>query len=415
MNKVVLLTKHYPYDHGEEFIEQEIEYLTEVFDEILIIATSVTKTTQTREVPKKVIVYAITDYKTPILRYVKHISRSFFLRNMIFRSGLKKESGLKKRLANRYVYARARVNAARIYGMLQSRIEEKDSVIFYSYWFGDLTLSGIMLSRMFLLKRTCIVSRAHGYDLYADRNIAGHIPYAEYILDNANCVLPCSHDGTNYIKNRWHSSKKKVKTSYLGTIDYGYRDDHGRMPFVIVTCSGITEVKRVKLAAEALTKVNRVNKRNLLWICIGAGPLLDMVKEYTNKNLTDVKVEFKGRISNKEVIQLYKNNRVNLFLNTSSSEGIPVSIMEAISFGTPIIATDVGGTSEIVIDGVTGYLLSKNPSPEAIAAKINYFIEMSDEKYKTLCKSTRSYWVDNFNAETNYTKFASQLNELIIR
>ena len=39
---------------------------------------------------------------------------------------------------------------------------------------------------------------------------------------------------------------------------------------------------------------------------------------------------------------------IDLFINTSSSEGVPVSIMEALSVGIPIIATDVGGTKEIV-------------------------------------------------------------------
>ncbi|MFR4320263.1 MAG: glycosyltransferase [Blautia massiliensis (ex Durand et al. 2017)] len=45
-------------------------------------------------------------------------------------------------------------------------------------------------------------------------------------------------------------------------------------------------------------------------------------------------------------------------MNVSSSEGIPVSIMEATSFGIPGIATDAGGTKEIIRDKENGVLLS---------------------------------------------------------
>ncbi|NCO54621.1 MAG: glycosyltransferase, partial [Bacteroidetes bacterium] len=49
---------------------------------------------------------------------------------------------------------------------------------------------------------------------------------------------------------------------------------------------------------------------------------------------------------------------VDLFINVSESEGIPVSIMEALSAGIPVIATNVGGTNEIVNNDV-GFLIDK--------------------------------------------------------
>lgn len=55
----------------------------------------------------------------------------------------------------------------------------------------------------------------------------------------------------------------------------------------------------------------------------------------------------------------YSEHPVDVFINLSTNEGVPVSIMEAISFDIPIVATDVGGTSEIVTDE-TGILVSSN-------------------------------------------------------
>ncbi|NJK95527.1 MAG: glycosyltransferase [Bacteroidales bacterium] len=51
-----------------------------------------------------------------------------------------------------------------------------------------------------------------------------------------------------------------------------------------------------------------------------------------------------------------------MFLNTSLSEGVPVSVMEALSFGLPVIATDVGGTGELINDEV-GMLINPEISP----------------------------------------------------
>ena len=58
------------------------------------------------------------------------------------------------------------------------------------------------------------------------------------------------------------------------------------------------------------------------------------------------------------------------------SEGIPVSIMEAQSFGTPVIATDTGGVKELVAPG-TGFLLPVDFKPEDLAERIGLFLNMA--------------------------------------
>lgn len=50
-------------------------------------------------------------------------------------------------------------------------------------------------------------------------------------------------------------------------------------------------------------------------------------------------------LGNQLVYDFYRNNDVDVFVNLSESEGIPVSIIETISFGVPVVATDVGGNS----------------------------------------------------------------------
>jgi glycosyltransferase involved in cell wall biosynthesis len=58
--------------------------------------------------------------------------------------------------------------------------------------------------------------------------------------------------------------------------------------------------------------------------------------------------------------------RMSIACLSSASEGLPNAIMEYMAFGLPVVATDVGGVSELIVDGVTGYLVSQR-TPEAFA------------------------------------------------
>ena len=73
-----------------------------------------------------------------------------------------------------------------------------------------------------------------------------------------------------------------------------------------------------------------------------------------------------GAFSNREVFDFYKSHPVDFLINVSNNEGIPVSIMEAHSFSIPVVATNVGGTSEIVNEE-NGILLPADPDTGELA------------------------------------------------
>jgi glycosyltransferase involved in cell wall biosynthesis len=109
------------------------------------------------------------------------------------------------------------------------------------------------------------------------------------------------------------------------------------------------------------------------------------------------------------VLSWYAENNPSLFINVSTTEGIPVSIMEAMSFGIPVIATDVGGTSEIVNDG-NGMLLPKNPEISLISNIILQFYNLNDETKIKLKREVYTSWANNFDAEKNYNDFLKNIN-----
>ncbi len=169
-------------------------------------------------------------------------------------------------------------------------------------------------------------------------------------------------------------------------------------------------VKRIDLIVDTLICLEQMYGKSLpneiTWVHFGDGQLLKEIKKKVDSNLKYIKVIFKGQVANSEVLKFFQNNEVDLFINVSMSEGLPVSIMEAISFGIPIIATNVGGTREVVEDLVNGYLLNRNSSPKNIAETVFRFVE-NRELVARMGVSSRSMWEKKFNAIYNYEKFTN--------
>jgi len=84
--------------------------------------------------------------------------------------------------------------------------------------------------------------------------------------------------------------------------------------------------------------------------------------------------------------------------------------MEAQSFGIPVIATDVGGTREIVNDN-TGWLIASDVTAQDLAQSIKKAIERTPEEKTKMRENARNFWEKSFNAETNYKEFYRNVSD----
>jgi glycosyltransferase involved in cell wall biosynthesis len=71
-------------------------------------------------------------------------------------------------------------------------------------------------------------------------------------------------------------------------------------------------------------------------------------------------VKFAGHLDHSTLLNLYATGKVDFVILPSLHEGIPVSLMEAMGYGIPVISTDVGGTSELLCDGAGILVPPKN-------------------------------------------------------
>ncbi len=78
--------------------------------------------------------------------------------------------------------------------------------------------------------------------------------------------------------------------------------------------------------------------------------------DYANK--LGIEVTFSGKLSKQEWIELSKS--YNVFINTTNFDNMPVSVIEAMALGLPVVSTNVGGMPFLIEDGLTGVLVEPN-------------------------------------------------------
>lgn len=404
---LLMLTKFYPFGTGEAFIENEIQVFSQYYDKIMIVACEVPKEEKKiRKLPENVTAYRIDsvsknkDRMTGLMKY--------------FCSGnpdLKSERMECKSFVQKFFLSYFEAKSQRICrSILQENIIEQlgqSPYVLYSYWLFVTARVGTLISTH--KKPVYMFTRAHRYDLYADKNKLNYIPFRNKLLSCYNKILPCSDNGTEYLRQHYPKYSDKIQTAFLGTTDHGISRESTDEFFRIYSCSRIVSVKRVDRIVNALKILDNKGLK-LKWTHIGGGEGLETLKTMAANELKNIQYEFSGDIPNQKVLEIYHQNPVDLFVNVSSSEGLPVSIMEAISFGIPTVATDVGGTSEIVFDDLTGKLLPENFDDRELAKTIEEFYNIHhSERYKKYRTDCREFWEEHFQALANYNQLCQYI------
>ncbi|HAU65919.1 TPA: hypothetical protein DCW61_01085 [Candidatus Uhrbacteria bacterium] len=411
-NILILFTKKYPYGNGEEFIQAELGFHLSSFNRIIVVSCQADKSSKkTKITPSNIQIAKIVGDNTRF-RYLRYFLLGLkFINDTDLNEELKSANTFKSKVAAIYYYGKMQKIFTSCVSVLKNlKLDSQDNIVLYSYWFFDITHVAILLKKKFFADYKCsVVTRAHGFDLYEYRSPSNNIPFRKWCLKNIDEVFTCSIDGSNYLKIMYPDFSNKISVSYLGTNDFGMAEFSKGSSFHLVTCSWLAPLKRVDLVASALKTLIDKGVTNIHWTCIGTGTLLKKLKNYSKRNLANISVDFLGQLSNSNVHNFYAHNNIDVFLNVSSTEGLPVSIMEAQSYGIPSIATDVGGTREIVINNCTGRIVPADLTPSQLAVEIQNWINIaSDENFKIRI-NCRKFWETHFNSSINYLAFSQQI------
>ena len=410
MKRIAILTMSFPYGRfAESFLEDEISLICRNRDvSIDIYPFSIAD--ERRDLPSNIHCYTDLAFfvrKNALENFLSFLfSRLFWL--IPFQGKYRPLSLREYFQAYKYLFGAISVRNF-IIKRFSVLSKGNEPIVFYSYWFNHLAL-GLTLAKSSLKNdKFLVISRAHRYDLY-ERQIGVYFPYRNFTLENINRVFPISMDGCNFLKKNYSQFRDKIFIHRLGVYPLGNGDAKENVgdAIKVVSCSRVTNVKRVDLILNSLLEFHKRTQRKIHWVHFGDGPLFHKLKHEVDSVSNDVFcVELKGAVPNFVVREYYKNNAIDIFINLSISEGIPVSIMECISASIPVIATDVGGNREIVNEQ-TGNLIAVNFEIDDFINAVFSILERGISLKRTCYK----FFLENYNAQTNYSEFYNDILNL---
>lgn len=402
MKNLIVFSHQCPYGNEETFLSNEIVFLSNYFEKIYVVPSK--KGDVTRKKPGNVI---LLDYFTSDL---KPKPTSFLASLILFIStyfkGLLLEKKKFKYVKHFVSYSNYLISEIRKFEILKQKLRHElkpEDIIFYSYWYLNSTLCLALLKKKKVIRG--FVTRAHGYDLYDERN-GGHIPFRIFKAKYCSSIFTISDHGKSYLISKG-VPESKLSTYRLGTLDFGVGPANQSDVFRIVSCSNIVPVKRLELLLEILREIDL----DITWTHFGDGMDMDKIQTLATNLSSRIVVDLKGAIENTEIYRFYSENPVDLFINVSESEGLPVSIMEAISFGIPVLATDVGGTREIVTSEV-GTLIDRDFEVKEVADVLKDRI-INGYYHNIDSSRIRQFWQENFSAKKNYQIFQRALTSTV--
>lgn len=406
---LVWITSGFPYGSGEQFIETEVDYWSGFPGDVLLLPEN-PGPSEPRSVPNGVRVSTLL-----MQRWNSRPWQLLAAFQAIFSPVLWREIGslIRSRRVSRYRVQHAVLSVVRVKMeervlTLLAREHDRPIDVVYAYWMSIGSFAGCAGRRRGIVRR--VVARAHRTDLYEDERPENYTALVRQFAPEYEALYAISEDGRAHAA-RYGFSPDQLKVARLGVTVEGRTlpSDSGELRLLSV--SSLSPVKQVHLIVAAVADVaKRLPEIKIVWTHAGNGELRPDIDSAVavQLDLENVSVDFLGHISNAELMAWLQANPVDLFLNSSSSEGVPVSIMEAMGHEIPVIAPDVGAVSEIVPPEL---LLPTKFTVEDFANRIVAFHErVKDPAYR---ESIRRLQENSYDAQTNYREFVSGISHLL--
>jgi glycosyltransferase involved in cell wall biosynthesis len=288
--------------------------------------------------------------------------------------------------------------------------QDLSRTVFYAYWLHLPAAVAVRLREMLTLA-VPIVSRAHRFDIYG-RGAHGFLPQREHIISQVDSVFAVSEAGAQHLRQTSPAFAHRVSVSRLGTPPAVARTHATQELRLVRSCSRVVPFKRLPLLIEGIAEAQR-RGLEVHWEHIGRidGEYAESVERFATSALKPSSFTFVGQLSNEEVREWHAGHPASVFVNVSESEGVPVSILEALAVGLPVIATDVGGSAETidVTSGMFDGLLSADCSPQEIATRLEALFALSGPSYSAHSDASLRHWARRWSSDTNFSEFATIL------
>lgn len=408
--RMLLVTHSFPYGEAEKtFLAPEVKYLEKYFN-LSVVSRNLNDEQTT-----------LLDNDTRIYRYnpKENYNSVFLMIKTLFARDFWKECFylVKHKKIDVFCFKQALsiyMRAIHFSKYLKGAVDNDDNepMVFYTYWNGYETYACKKIKN----KKDVVITRTHGGDLYLKIDNHNYQPYKNLMNRDINRIYFVSQDGMSYYKETFDKlDESQYALSRLGTFSHGFRNalENNDGIIRIFTLSRLFWVKRIDKLIQTLSEIDDLQ---IEWTHIGDGELHDEIYAKAKEMLdgkSNIAYKFMGNLNNDDVFEFLKDNPMDFIVNTSYSEGLPVSIIEAMSCEIPAIAVNVGGIPEIVCDSETGYLINRDFTSEEFRSALVRYAMLNDKGKQEMRNNAFKIWDEKFNADNNHHGFAEDVIALI--
>ncbi|MCX8178929.1 MAG: glycosyltransferase family 4 protein [Candidatus Aenigmarchaeota archaeon] len=270
--------------------------------------------------------------------------------------------------------------------------KEKIDVI-HSHWIIPSGFVGAVCKKLFNIKH---IMTEHAAGLSGLDKLPFKSKIAEFCVKNSDNITFVS----TFVKNRFlkifydNEIEKKISIIPMGVNVEQFRLKQSKKELrkkhnitwehVLLFVGRIAEKKGLRYLLEAMPKIIEERKDVGLIVC-GSGPLMGEMIDLTKKLGIEKNVLFTGYIVGRKKVEFFNLADIlvvpSIVDETGDTEGMPVVIMEGMAAGLPIVASDVGGVSDIINNGKSG-LLIKSKDIEKLNRTILNVINSKRNIYK---------------------------------
>ena len=391
---VLIITSTFPFGHGEEFVEAEIRGLLASGINVILIPLW----------PRGSLRQSVSDLKHITLSRAK-ISGSTFLFTFLKLIIHGARGTQRKRLSLFRRYFRESVSAA--YGPQLSKIivDSKISHV-HAYWASGPAMLAMNASR---LSRIEWSFSGHSGDL-----VEGVI--LDQKIESSSGVRLISERGRQILKHVHCESDSSVIIHLGVNVPAPAATQHQISDFRIACVGNLIPIKNHIFLFEAVRFIESKGFRCSLDV-IGTGPLENELKRSVKTLGLEKAIFFRGQIDHAQLMAAYSQASYQLVVLASGiaesgqQEGIPVSLMEAMSYGIPVVSTKTGGIPELVSKELD--LLVPSDDPMAMGLKILEIMNMSLKDQAKIGKLCRTRVIEGFDVERTSDQFAKWLASLM--
>ena len=257
-----------------------------------------------------------------------------------------------------------------------------------------------------ILTKLPVSIAAHARDIFVEAGAAG------LKTEKAKFVNCCTKQGLEHLKSiidrKYHS---KLMLNYHGIVlnqPYDNFNNCGNKSEFIIAVGRLVEKKGFDCLIEAFAKVVQ-NCPGISLIIAGDGPLKKQLESLIGRYDLSGKVYLAGWIDHERIIKLIAQAKIlvvpSIIDASGDRDGIPNVLLEAFSAGTPVIASDLAGISEAVINEKTG-LLVKPADTIQLSVAIERLLK-DEHLAAALAENSKRVLANTFNIENNCLKLAA--------